>query len=117
MTSMPKTQEEYKEFVTKFPVRPIYENGPFRMFEFDDKIYRSEIYIPDTIYIGDMLEKIEDKSVSFQSAFIDPADCMQSSIISDFCKAKYNSPIINKEKNLVSYIIKNSLDAFLYECE
>lgn len=95
MTSMPKTQEEYKEFVRKFPVRPIYENGPFQMFEFDDKVYRSEVYIPDRIYVGDMLRKIEDKTVSFHSAFIDTVDCQQSNIISDFCNSKYDPPTMS----------------------
>lgn len=95
MTSMPKTQEEYKEFVRKFPVRSIYENGPFQVFEFDDKTYRSEIYIPDSIYVGDMLEKIEDKTVSFQSAFIDPVDCNQNTIISDFCNSQYDPPTMS----------------------
>lgn len=95
MTSMPKTQEEYKEFVRKLPMRLIYENGPFQMFEFDDRVYRSEVYIPDSIYIDDMLQKIEDKNVSFQSAFIDPTDCKQSSIISDFCNAKYDPPDVD----------------------
>lgn len=90
MTSMPKTQAEYKEFVKKFPVRQIYENGPFQMFELDERIYRPEVYIPDSIYIDDMLQKIEDKTVSFQSAFIDPVDCKQSKIIFDFCDAKYD---------------------------
>lgn len=92
MTSMPKTQAEYKEFVKKFPVHPIYENGPFQIFELDERVYRTEVYIPDSMYIDDMLQKIENKSVSFQSAFIDPADCKQSSIISDFCNAKYDPP-------------------------
>lgn len=94
MTSMPKTQEEYKEFVKQFPVRPIYENGPFQMFEFDERVYRPEVYVPDSIYKADMLQKIEDKSVSFQSAFIDPVDCKQSKFISDFCNAKYDPPNI-----------------------
>lgn len=95
MTSMPKTQAEYKEFVKKFPVRQIYENGPFQMFEFDERVYRSEVYIPDSIYQADMLQKIEDKNVSFHSAFIDPVDCQQSKIISDFCNVKYDPPNID----------------------
>lgn len=94
MTSMPKTQAEYKEFVKKFPVRQIYENGPFQLFEFDERVYRSEVYIPDSIYQADMLQRIEDKTVSFQSAFIDPVDCKQSNIISEFCNAKYDPPNI-----------------------
>lgn len=94
MTSLPKTQAEYKEFVKKFPVRQIYVNGPFQMFEFDEKVYRPEVYIPDSIYQSDMLQEIEDKNVSFRSAFIDPADCKQSKIISDFCNAKYELPNI-----------------------
>ena len=95
MTSMPKTQEEYKEFVKHLPVRQIYENGPFQMFEFEERVYRPEVYIPDSIYQTDMLERIEDKSVSFRSAFIEPAQCSQSKIIADFCNARYVSPNLN----------------------
>lgn len=95
MTSMPKTQAEYKEFVKKFPVRQIYENGPFQLFEFDEKVYRSEVYIPDSIYQADMLQKIEDETLSFQSAFIDPTECKQSKTIFDFCSAKYDPPSVS----------------------
>ncbi len=95
MTSLPKTQEEYKEFVKKFPVRQIYENGPFQLFEFDERVYRPEVYIPDSIYQADMLQRIEDKTLSFQSAFIDPTDCKQNKTVSDFCSAKYDPPNVS----------------------
>ena len=58
-------------------------------------MYRPEVYIPDSIYQTDMLERIEDKSVSFRSAFIEPAQCSQSKIIADFCNARYVSPNLN----------------------
>lgn len=92
MTSLPKTQKEYKEFVKKFPVRPIYENGPFQIFEFDEMVYRPEVFIPDNIYQADMLQRIEDKNLSFRSAFIEPEDCQRNKTVSDFCKSKYHPP-------------------------
>lgn len=120
MTSMPKTQEEYKEFVRKFPVRPIYENGPFQMFEFDDKVYRGEIYIPDSIYKSDMLRKVEDTSVSFRSAFIDQVHCKQSKMITDFCNATYKPPKarlsmgkVNPTRYLIRVNQSESSDPFL----
>ncbi len=95
MTSMPKTQEEYREFMKQFPVQKIYENGPFQMFELDERVYRPEVYIPDRLYRDDMLQKIEDKTVPFQSAFIDPVDCKKSTIISDFCTTNYDPPKVS----------------------
>jgi len=109
MTSMPKTQAEYKEFVKKFPVRQIYENGPFQMFEFDETVYRPEVYIPDSMYIDDMLQKVEDQTVSYQSVFIDPADCKQGKIIADFCNAKYQPPsvaLLTTKVNPTRYTIR-----------
>lgn len=44
-TSLPKTQEEYKEFIKRLPVKLIYENQPYYLYEFDKKVYRPEIYI------------------------------------------------------------------------
>lgn len=95
MTSMPKTQEEYKEYVKQFPVRQIYGNGPFQLFEFDEKVYRTEVYIPDSLYINDMLQKVEDTNVSFRSAFIEPEECKRSKTVSDFCQARYQQPNVS----------------------
>jgi len=108
MTSLPKTQKEYKEFVKKFPVRLLYKNGPFNIFEFDEKVYRPEVYIPDSIYQDDMIKTISDQKVSYQSAFIDKDVCKKNESISDFCKAEYKPPhakITVKKINPVQYVI------------
>ena len=108
MTSLPKTQEEYKEFVKKFPVRLLYKNGPFNIFELDKKVYRSEVYIPDSIYKDDMLQVVGNQKVSYQSAFIDKDVCKKNRGVSDFCKAKYLPPyaeITVKKNNPVQYVI------------
>lgn len=92
MASLPKTQEEYKKFVKEFPVSIIYENGPYQIFEFDKNVYRPEVYIPDTLYIDDMLVVLDNKEVSYQSGFIDKETCRKNQTISDFCNSTYQSP-------------------------
>ena len=108
MTSLPKTQQEYKEFVKKFSVRLLYNNGPFNLFEFDKKVYRPEVYIPDSIYQDDMIQTISNQKVSYQSAFIDKDVCKKNRSVSDFCKAEYKPPhteITVKKNNPVQYVI------------
>lgn len=108
MTSLPKTQKEYVVFVKKFPVRLLYENGPFNIFEFDKKVYRSEVYIPDSVYQDDMIQTISSQKVSNQSAFIDKDVCAKNQVVSDFCKAEYIPPQVEiavKKINPVKYII------------
>lgn len=107
-TSLPKTQEEYKAFIKKFPVRLLYENGPFNIFEFDKKVYRSEVYIPDSIYQEDMIQTTGNKKISYQSAFIDKEVCKKNQVVFDFCKAEYKHPHVEitvKKINPVQYII------------
>lgn len=108
MTSLPKTQEEYKEFVRKFPVRLLYKNGTFNIFELDKKVYRAEVYIPDSIYKDDMVQVVSNQQVSYQSAFIDKDVCKKNEVVSDFCKAEYKPPhteITVKKNNPVQYVI------------
>ena len=108
MISLPKTQKEYKELVKKFPVRLLYKNGPFNIFELDKKVYRSEVYIPDSIYQDDTIQVISDQKVSYQSAFIDKDVCKKNRIVSDFCKVEYRPPhteITVKKINPVHYSI------------
>jgi len=108
MTSLPKTQEEYKEFVKKFPVRSLYKNGPFNIFEFDEKVYRPEVYIPDSIYEDDMVHVISNQKVSYQSAFIEKAICQKSKFILAFCNQPYipsKADITITKNNPNDYII------------
>lgn len=108
MTGFPKTQKEYKKFVQNFPVRQIYKNGPYEIFEFDKKTYRREIYIPDVIYRADMIDIISKQKVSSQSAFIDKIQCQKSAAISDFCKKTYNPPkvsVLTEKINTTEYIL------------
>lgn len=108
MTSLPKTQEEYKEFVKKFPVHALYKNGPFNIFEIDERVYRPEIYIPDGIYQGDMAHIVSTQEVSYQSAFIDESVCKKNEDVSDFCKTEYKPPhaeVTIKKNNPAQYLI------------
>ena len=109
MTSLPKSQKEYKRFVEKFPTKLIYENGPFNIFEFDKKVYRSEVYVSDSIYQDDMIQTISNQKVSYRSAFIDKDVCRKNEAVSDFCKAEYKPPnaeITVKKINPVQYLIR-----------
>lgn len=109
MTSLPKTQEEYREFIKKFPARLIYENGPFNIFELDKKVYRPEVYIPDIIYQDDMVHAVSNQKVSYQSAFIDKDICRKNRNVSNFCKAEYKPPhteITVRKINPVQYVIR-----------
>lgn len=108
MTSLPKTQKEYKEFVKKFPIRLLYNNGPFNVFELDEKVYRSEVYVPDSIYQDDMVHIVSTQKVSYQSAFIDKEICTRNQTFSDFCKEEYKPPyaeITVQKINPVRYAI------------
>lgn len=90
MTSLPKTQAEYKEFLDHFPAKRIYKNGYFQVLEIDEKSYRREVYMPDVLIKTEMISTIENSKISYQSAFIDEAVCKTNSIVSSFCKRTYN---------------------------
>lgn len=60
-TSMPKTQKEYAEFINHFPVKIIYENGQYIIYEIDKSEYNPTIFIPDGIYKSNKLSFDKDK--------------------------------------------------------
>lgn len=108
MTAFPKTQKEYKRFVQSFPVSTIYRNGSYEIFEFNEKVYRPEVYIPDSLYIDDMVNIISKKEISYRAAFIEKSECEKNSITSDFCKKNYKPPKVSiriEKINPTQYII------------
>lgn len=44
-TSFPKTQAEYEQFISLLPVKQIYENGPYVIYELDASIRKPIVYI------------------------------------------------------------------------
>ncbi len=102
MTSLPKTQKEYKDFVQKFPVHFLYNYGPFELYEFESRVYRKEVYIPDSLYKEDMLQVIRNKKISFQSAFIDQDECQKNEIIRILCKDTYKPPEVSIETRKIN---------------
>lgn len=124
----PKTQEEYKNFIKKFSVKLIYENGPYQIFEFDKRVYRPEVYIPDSIYKfefdskvylpedyfpdsvykDEMIDAIRKHVVSYQSAFIDSNACQKNKIMAYICRPMYEPPKVKftmKKINPTAYEI------------
>lgn len=92
MTSFPKTQNEYKQFVKMFPITQIYRNGPYEMYEFKKSVQRNDIYIPESVYRGNITNGITKKTLSYQSAFIEQNECKKSSFMTDFCRLPYTFP-------------------------
>lgn len=46
-TSFPKTQEEYRQFISSLPVTQIYEKGPYAIYELDSSVRKPIVYIAD----------------------------------------------------------------------
>ncbi len=86
--SMPKTQEEYKDFIKHFPVHEIYRNGPYVMYELDQSAYNPTIFIPDEIYLSSTLSFDRD---NVHSVFIDKSICDQTEF-RQICSAGYKRP-------------------------
>lgn len=71
-TSMPKTQDAYKDFVREFPVKTIYKNDPYIIYEIDKSEYNSTIFIPDGVYEGSSISFDKEKN---HYVFIDVNTC------------------------------------------
>ncbi len=85
MAYLPKTQSEYSAFLQNFSAYQIYKTGPYQIYQFTDDVYRPEIYTPDSIIFGDMVQQSSNSAVSFHSAFIDKNTCQQNDLIKSFC--------------------------------
>lgn len=44
-TSFPKTQAEYEQFISSLPVKRVYENGPYTIYELDVSVRKPVVYI------------------------------------------------------------------------
>lgn len=98
MTSLPKTQEAYKDFISQFPVHIIYSNGPYTIYELDKSTYNPTIFIPDGIYESDSLSFDNDKT---HSVFINKAICDRGEL-RDNCEALPNLPKAQLEFKMIN---------------
>lgn len=87
-TSLPKTQLEYEEFIQKFPVKEIYKNGSYKIYEMDDSEYNPIVYIPQGIYVSDKVLYDKDKS---HWAFVSGAVC-STEVMKGICDNYFVSP-------------------------
>ena len=85
-TSMPKTQEEYKDFVAHFPFKIIYTNGSYRIYEIEPSLYNPTIFIPDKIYKSSQLSFDQDKT---HAVFIDENICNSKAEFKSICEGGY----------------------------
>lgn len=85
-TSMPKTQEEYKEFLSHFPIKSIYKNGSYVIYEIDSFVYNPTIFIPDGFYKSSQLSFDQDK---IHTVFIDENICNSKEELKGICAGGY----------------------------
>lgn len=113
-SSFPETQAEYKDFIMHFPVKIVYKNGPYTIYEVDKPFYNPTVFIPDIIYQSNLLS-LEAKN---HSVFISNIYCRQKEF-KKLC-SNYEAPKINVKFTMVnptSYKItihrQNPSDPFL----
>ncbi len=85
--SFPKTQSGYEEFLGHFPIRQIYKNGNYVLYEFSKSSYNSTIFIPKGVYESDDL--IFDEK-NLHSIFIDKNTCNKKEF-RKICKGDYSA--------------------------
>lgn len=84
-TSMPKTQEAYKEFIKHFPLEKIYQNGSYVLYEMQKNTINPLIFVPHGVYIDRVLS-FEEKYA--QSVFIDKQNCKLENF-TPLCSGEY----------------------------
>lgn len=97
-TSMPKTQAEYADFVKKFPVKQIYKNGQYIIYEMDKSAYNSTIFVPEGVYQSDKLSFDKDKA---HSVFVDKDVCADSKF-KNLCNGNYKKPNVDVKLSMIN---------------
>lgn len=97
-TSMPKTQVEYIDFVKKFPLKQIYRNGKYIIYEIDKSAYNSTIFIPDDVYQSSKISFDDDKT---HSVFIDDNICIDFKF-KNLCNGKYVRSSVDIQMSMVN---------------
>lgn len=96
-TSMPKTQKEYAEFIKHFPVKTIYKNAPYIIYEIDKSEYNPTIFIPDGVYESSKLSFNKEKS---HAVFIDGNNCNKKEL-GNLC-ASYKKPDVDIKFKMIN---------------
>lgn len=96
-TSLPKTQDEYKKFLAHFPLRTIYANDAYSIYEIDKSAYNSTIFIPDGVYQSSQLSFDQDKA---HAIFINENICSKKELGS-LCTG-YKKPNIDISFNMIN---------------
>jgi hypothetical protein len=89
--SLPNTQQGYTDFIHHFPVRQIYKNGPYVIYEIDESNYNPTIFIPQGIYESGQLSFDRDKA---HAVFIDTNTCNKVEL-KKLCNDEYKPPLAN----------------------
>ena len=90
-TSLPKTQDLYKDFLAHFPLHEIYKNGQYVIYEIDKSAYNPTIFIPEGIYESNQLSFDKEKT---HAVFIEKKICEKQEFI-NICKGNYKAPKVN----------------------
>jgi len=96
-TSMPKTQDAYKNFVQQFPIKTIYKNGQYVIHEIDKSEYNSTIFIPQGIYKSSKLSFDKEKN---HSVFIDENTCSKLEL-KNLCTS-YKKPNVDIKFSMIN---------------
>lgn len=96
-TSLPKTQDEYKDFIHHFPVREFYKKGSYVMYEINKSAYNPTIFIPDGAYQSNQLSFDEDKT---HAVFIGGTICSKQEFKS-LCMGEYKRPNVDITFNMI----------------
>lgn len=98
MTSMPKTQKEYKKYLSNFPLKFLFKKGHYTIYELRSEFYNPTIFIPNDVYTSDRLKY----GKSMASVFVNKKNCsFIGSLCRNYHKSKINLEFI--EVNPVSY--------------
>lgn len=92
MQYLPKTQEEYKEFISHFPIREIYTNGSYHIYEIDAASYNPTIFVPKNVYVS---ETLPHKKEIKDAAFLSSSYCDQE-IFFHLCNSVQESYVITE---------------------
>lgn len=98
LTSMPKTQNEYREFIQHFPVTKIYNNGSYVVYELNKSEYNSTIFIPEGVYQSSELSFDADKA---HSVFLGKDVCGDSKF-KNLCSGNYKKPDMDIKLNMIN---------------
>lgn len=99
MTSLPKTQNEYRDFLKHFPLEVIYTNGPYTMYKIDQYVYNPTVFIPDGVYQSSELN-FDTKFIHW--AFVDKKIC-DSLSVQTFCNnSSYVQPKVRISYQMIN---------------